>query len=144
MIDLARLTCRCHDLYGGIHHSDCPVYDRLADAVSTLREIAHAHESGARGLRLTAADALIRLNTVDQPPAGPTEAPHVPTHYILVKPWAVYVKEAAFFRRQGGLAQAWGREWRPVIAGSIEEARAIGEVRRGSRAANHTSEGREP
>lgn len=49
-----------------------------------------------------------------------------PTHYILVKPWAVYVKTAEFFRSQGGLTETWGQTWRPVVAESIEAARALG------------------
>lgn len=54
------------------------------------------------------------------------------THFVLVEPWAVYVKDADFFRQQGGHVQPWGRKWRPVTAASIEAARAIGEkLRRG-------------
>lgn len=47
-------------------------------------------------------------------------------YYILVKPWAVYVKEASFFVEQGGLTAMWGSDWKKVTANSIEEARAIG------------------
>lgn len=47
--------------------------------------------------------------------------------YVLVKPWAVYVKEGIFFRQQGGLTKAWGIAWRPIAASSLDEARAIGE-----------------
>lgn len=50
-----------------------------------------------------------------------------PTHYILMKPSGVFVKEAGFFRGQGGLTQEWGKEWRPVVATSIEAARAMGQ-----------------
>lgn len=125
---------RCSTIIGcadcGCRHESCDEGPRAG--VSWNRRAADQPDAAParRGFR----DATGRF--VPEPPAEPPrlEAPHVPTHYILVKPWAVYVKEAAFFRRQGGLAQAWGREWRPVIAGSIEEARAIGEVRRGSRA----------
>lgn len=57
-----------------------------------------------------------------------------PTHYILVEPTAVFVKEAAFFRQQGGLTQIWGQRWRPVVADSIEAARALGDPRHARRA----------
>ncbi len=51
-------------------------------------------------------------------------------YYILVKPWAVYVKEGEFFEAQGGLKSDWGRAWQPVDAESIVEARSIGEQKR--------------
>lgn len=51
-------------------------------------------------------------------------------YYVLVKPWAVYVKEGDFFRQQGGLTDDWGKQWMPVAAGSIEGARAMGEQMR--------------
>lgn len=40
---------------------------------------------------------------------------------------AVFVKEGVFFVRQGGGNEPWGRNWRPVVATSIEDARAVGE-----------------
>ena len=45
---------------------------------------------------------------------------------ILVKPWAVYVKEEPFFESQGGLTKEWGKDWESVEADSIEHARSIG------------------
>lgn len=60
----------------------------------------------------------------DPDPAPPTPEP---THYILIQRWGVYVKEAEFFRSQGGLTMPWGQKWKPVVAASIEEARRIGE-----------------
>lgn len=48
-------------------------------------------------------------------------------YYILVKPWAVYVKEEKFFESQGGLTQSWGAQWQKVEAESIEDARQLGE-----------------
>lgn len=50
------------------------------------------------------------------------------THYISVNSWAVYVKEADYFKQQGGLTKEWGRTWLPVIATSIEDARKQGEA----------------
>ncbi len=47
--------------------------------------------------------------------------------YILVEPWAVYVKEGEFFASQGGLTSAWGESWRPVYAQDVEDARNVGE-----------------
>lgn len=45
------------------------------------------------------------------------------THYVLVEPWAVYVKEADFFVAQGGLTAEWGKRWKPLEASSLEDAR---------------------
>jgi hypothetical protein len=53
------------------------------------------------------------------------------THYVLVQPWAVYVKTAEFFIAQAGHVEPWGRNWRPVTAESIEAARALGVKMRG-------------
>ena len=38
----------------------------------------------------------------------------------------VYVKEAWYFIKQGGLTQDWGKSWKPVNAESIEAARNVG------------------
>ena len=46
--------------------------------------------------------------------------------YILVRPWATYVKERDFFVSQGGLTKQWGKDWAPVRAKSIEAARKLG------------------
>lgn len=43
--------------------------------------------------------------------------------YILIEPWATYVKEAEFFKSQGGLTEGWGKRWVEVETKSIEEAR---------------------
>lgn len=51
-------------------------------------------------------------------------------YYILICPWAVYVKEAGFFVSQGGLTSKWGQAWVKVEAEGIEEARVIGVNRR--------------
>lgn len=48
-------------------------------------------------------------------------------YYVLVHPWAVYVKEGEFFKSQGGLTAKWGQAWRCVRATSIEDARQKGE-----------------
>lgn len=47
-------------------------------------------------------------------------------YYILVEPWAVFVKEESFFISQGGLTQDWGKRWKRVEADGIEAARKIG------------------
>lgn len=50
----------------------------------------------------------------------PTEA----THFVHCNAGnALFVKEAAFFKEQGGLAEPWGRSWKPVVATSIGDAR---------------------
>lgn len=38
----------------------------------------------------------------------------------------VFVKELDFFRSQGGFTQDWGKNWLPIVATSIEEARERG------------------
>lgn len=46
------------------------------------------------------------------------------THFVLCNSGnALFVKEAEFFKSQGGLIQPWGKSWRPVIATSIGDAR---------------------
>lgn len=39
---------------------------------------------------------------------------------------SVFVKELEFFRSQGGFREDWGRNWVPIIANSIEDARKKG------------------
>lgn len=48
-----------------------------------------------------------------------------PTHYIHHNGHSVFVKEATFFEAQGGLQDDWGKNWRPVVANSIEHARTM-------------------
>jgi hypothetical protein len=74
-----------------------------------------------------------RWRSVLHPPAAASRPESTATHFILVEPWAVYVKEANFFRSQGGHKEPWGQKWRPVTADSIEAARAIGEAQRRAR-----------
>ena len=44
-------------------------------------------------------------------------------YFVLVEPWAVYVKEYDYFISQGGLEQEWGKKWKRLNADSIEDAR---------------------
>lgn len=46
-------------------------------------------------------------------------------YYVTYNGGAWFVKESAFFLTQGGLSQDWGRNWRPISAGSIEDARRL-------------------
>lgn len=46
-------------------------------------------------------------------------------YYVLVEPWAIYVKEKEFFESKGGLTEQWGQRWVLVHANSIEDARAL-------------------
>ncbi len=46
------------------------------------------------------------------------------THFVHCNSGkALFVKEAGFFKDQGGLEKAWGQCWVPVIATSIGDAR---------------------
>lgn len=48
-------------------------------------------------------------------------------YYVHYNGAAVFVKEAEFFKSQGGMTAEWGNGWRgPVEAESIEDARAKG------------------
>lgn len=47
------------------------------------------------------------------------------THFVHCNGAAHFVKEADFFRSQGGDKAEWGKNWRPVVAASIEDARAL-------------------
>ena len=49
------------------------------------------------------------------------------THYVLIQPWSVYVKTAAYFVEQGGLKDDWGKNWIGVKANSIAHARELGQ-----------------
>lgn len=46
-------------------------------------------------------------------------------YYILVYPWAVYVKEAHYFESQGGTTAEWGKRWKKIEAGSLADAHKI-------------------
>ncbi len=53
---------------------------------------------------------------------------HLPTYYIhRNSAGVVFVKESAFFAKQGGLKQDWGRNWISITANSIEDARLRGD-----------------
>lgn len=49
-----------------------------------------------------------------------------PTHYVVDNRSWVGVKEAEFFASQGGLRDPWGKNWKPVTASSIGDARRKG------------------
>lgn len=38
----------------------------------------------------------------------------------------VFVKELDFFRSQNGFVEDWGKNWLPIVATSIEDARKSG------------------
>lgn len=38
----------------------------------------------------------------------------------------VFVKELDFFRSQDGFIKDWGKNWQPIVASSIEDAREKG------------------
>lgn len=48
-------------------------------------------------------------------------------YMILVGPsGSVFVKDLKYFRSQGGFKDSWGRNWKPIVADSIEHARELG------------------
>lgn len=49
-------------------------------------------------------------------------------YYISFIGAAVFVKEAEFFKSQGGLTQEWGKDWVWCEADGIEHARLIGRL----------------
>jgi len=85
---------------------DCP----HADGTTHIRDCAHPHCSPALGV---------------------IQAVATPTHYVHWNGAAVFVKEAEFFKSQGGLTAKWGEAWRAVIAEDIEDARRVGEAMHG-------------
>lgn len=51
------------------------------------------------------------------------------THFVHCNSGkALFVKEATFFKEQGGLTQDWGKFWLPVIAKTIGDARKLASV----------------
>ncbi|RUW56376.1 hypothetical protein [Mesorhizobium sp. M8A.F.Ca.ET.021.01.1.1] len=48
-----------------------------------------------------------------------------PTHYVHFNGSAYFVKEASFFKAQGGINASWGLAWKPVVAEDIESAREL-------------------
>lgn len=49
--------------------------------------------------------------------------------YVHFNGYSVFVKEAQYFRFQGGLTQEWGRAWTgPLEAENVEAARRLGYI----------------
>ena len=55
-------------------------------------------------------------------------------YYVLIEPWAIYVKDAEFFVAQRGLVEEWAKRWELVKAESIEHARFLGASKRNAAA----------
>lgn len=49
-------------------------------------------------------------------------------YYVHFNGAAVFVKEAEFFKSQGGLTEDWGKAWKWLEADGIEHARLLGEI----------------
>jgi hypothetical protein len=49
-------------------------------------------------------------------------------HYVLIKPYGVYVKEGKFFESQGGLTEDWGLHWEKIDAESLDDARETAHI----------------
>lgn len=47
-------------------------------------------------------------------------------YYVHYSGVSVFVKDYELFEDQGGLREPWGKNWKPLIANSIEEARELG------------------
>lgn len=94
--------CKCKDRHIG-HRLECQVGGAVRDAL--------------RDLETETIDQTMKRLTEDlqyQPP----------THYTHCNSGnAIFVKEADFFKRQGGLQKEWGRAWVPIRADSLEDAR---------------------
>lgn len=60
--------------------------------------------------------------------------------YVLIKPWTVYVKTEALFIEQGGLDEAWGRNWIKVEAVDMDAARETGHCMRMQRMKPYSTE----
>lgn len=45
------------------------------------------------------------------------------TYYVLKSYTMFFVKEGTFFVSQGGLTEDWGKDWKPIQAENIEDAR---------------------
>lgn len=43
-------------------------------------------------------------------------------YYVMNNGHSWFVKEAEFFRSQGGLTEPWGKNWKPIWADSVEHA----------------------
>ena len=61
------------------------------------------------------------------------QAEHHPGKYMIV--WneggeTVYVKDADYFKDQGGLTADWGKRWIEILAVSINDAREKGHILR--------------
>ena len=110
--------------------------EEFAEAVAATDDVARRGE-----LVQVAAVALAWIECIDRRAASkqtdgefrPTGDPRsIPAldqegdYYVLVKPWAVYVKEGHFFESEGGHTAEWGKAWRKVRATSIEDARRQG------------------
>jgi hypothetical protein len=44
-------------------------------------------------------------------------------YYVTFNGASWFVKEAGFFKQQGGLTEPWGQRWKLIRADSIEDAR---------------------
>lgn len=74
-------------------------------------------------------ETLFHILKQPRPVHGPTVATLCgaePTHFVHYNGATVFVKEADFFREQGGRTAAWGRTWLPVVASSLGDARREG------------------
>lgn len=55
-------------------------------------------------------------------------------YMVLVGPsGSVFVKTLEYFRNQGGFSQKWGKNWSPIVATGIEDARELGCLLPGAR-----------
>ena len=104
------------------------VSDEQIKAEARQRYGSMVQTAGAR-LAWTKGAQWMREQQTPGTPSPPQTEPGLNRFYILIKPWAVYVKEGDFFVEQGGLTEPWGSEWRIVMARDVDHAREIGKSR---------------
>lgn len=101
--------------------------ENIRDARSKARTVfadetaGDAFEDGMQRLMI---DMRSKSDAQPQSPASPN--PEAAPYFVLWRegvPNSPMVKEGDFFREQGGLTQEWGRNWEPINASSIGDAR---------------------
>ncbi len=121
LLAAAKATLAYYDSLDRSHDEGEPaILDELAAAV------VKAERRGTRNADIRSDSKTIDMSQV-RPVGEPLRKADSPTHYVLVTSTGggPFVKDAAFFIQQGGLSASWSKNWRPVVADSIEHAREL-------------------